>query len=129
MIHSHLAFIRKRDEETHDKSHPNHYTLMFENQLPRFPTLPLESMSFNELIVGTPAIGSCSPPPPPPRSGFAILDPPPKANDWPDMESPKPRVEPAFAVSRRSFTAVSWTSNLVGNPTLVSDFCYNRGSS
>lgn len=52
--------------------------------------------------------------PPPPLSGFAMrlpalakLKPPP-----PPEGEPMPRVEPAFAASRRSFTAASWTSNL-----------------
>lgn len=38
--------------------------------------------------------------------------PPPKANDAPALGEPRPRVDPAFAASRRSFTAVSCDSKL-----------------
>jgi len=44
--------------------------------------------------------------PPPPRSGFAILDPAPP-NENPPVGEPRPRVEPLFAASRRSLTAVN----------------------
>lgn len=37
---------------------------------------------------------------------FAKLKPPIPVGE------PRPRVEPAFAVSRRSLTAANWTSNL-----------------
>lgn len=49
--------------------------------------------------------------PPPPRSGFAMRDPPKLKPPLPSMAG-RPRVEPCFAASRRSFTAVSWASNL-----------------
>jgi hypothetical protein len=49
--------------------------------------------------------------PPPPRRGFAILDPAPP-NENPPVGDPRPRVEPLFAASRRSLTAVNWASNL-----------------
>ena len=59
-------------------------------------------------------IGRAGPSPPPPRRGFAILEPtpPPKAKDAPALGEPSPRVEPAFAASRRSLTAVSCDSKL-----------------
>ena len=53
---------------------------------------------------------------PPPRNGLAMREPtPPKpAYEAPPAGEPSPRVEPAFADSRRSLTAVSWASNLRG---------------
>lgn len=48
---------------------------------------------------------------PPPLSGFAILEPPNEKPPAPEEES-RPRVDPTLAASRRSFTAVSWASNL-----------------
>ena len=61
-----------------------------------------------------PMIGRAGPSPPPPRRGFAILEPtpPPKAKDALALGEPSPRVEPAFAASRRSLTAVSCDSKL-----------------
>lgn len=87
------------------------------NQLPLFPAPPLPPpASFcNPLIVGIippipPPIPASPAAPPPPRRGLAILEPA-LLNEKPVGE-PKPRVEPDLAASRRSFTAVSWASNL-----------------
>jgi hypothetical protein len=73
------------------------------------------------LLLPTPDPSLCSPliigigasePAPPPLSGLAMRDPaPPKLNPPPEGDV-KPRVEPIFAASRRSLTAVSWASNL-----------------
>jgi hypothetical protein len=59
-------------------------------------------------------MGRAGPSPPPPRRGFAIREPtpPPNAKDAPPPDDPRPLVEPAFAASRRSLTAVSWDSKL-----------------
>ena len=59
-------------------------------------------------------MGRAGPSPPPPRRGFAMREPtpPPNAKDAPALGDPRPRVEPAFAASRRSLTAVSCDSKL-----------------
>lgn len=72
------------------------------NQLLRFPVASCDC---------TPATFAFAGPSPPPRSGFAMREPPKLKLAFPSMLG-KPRVEPCFAASRRSLTAVSWASNL-----------------
>lgn len=51
---------------------------------------------------------------PPPRRGLAILLPAlAKLKPPVPVGELRPRVLPAFAASRRSLTAASWTSNLI----------------
>lgn len=67
--------------------------------------------------------------PPPPRSGFAMRDPPKLKLPLLSIGG-RPRVEPCFAASRRSFTAVSWASNLPSmsaSGTRATKLVYNKG--
>ena len=75
------------------------------NQLVRFPVSCDWTPATDELGA------LLSDPPPPPRSGFAILEPP-KLKPPPPSIVGRPRVEPCFAASSLSLTAVSCASNL-----------------
>lgn len=76
----------------------------WKNQLDRFPAFPFPPSCSDEMA------GFAGPSPPPPRSGLAMRLP--ALAKLKPVGDPRPRVEPALAVSRRSLTAASWTSNL-----------------
>jgi hypothetical protein len=82
------------------------------NQEPLLPPLPPLTSFCNALMVGVGATRSSRTGGPPPLNGFAILLPAP-LKEKPPVGEPRPLVEPDLAASRRSFTAVSWASNLI----------------
>lgn len=76
------------------------------NQLVRFPVVSCD------WTPATAELGALLSDPPPPRSGFAILDPAKLNPPLPSMVG-SPLVEPCFAASSLSLTAVNCASNLV----------------
>ena len=95
-----FKYFRRMDKRDSKREIVDHR--LSKNQLVRFP----DSCDW------TPATGALlSFPPPPPRSGFAIREPPKLKPPLPSILG-RPLVEPCFAASSRSLTAVSCASNL-----------------
>ena len=120
-FHINQSSVVDDDSSSSSSSSPERVYRWLKNKLVLFPLLESPPSLPPSCFCKLPMTGRTGPsatgPPPPPRRGFAIREPTPPKPAYeapPAGDPPRPRVDPAFADSRRSFTAVSCASKLCG---------------